>query len=90
MPRLGRGIELPAAGLDKGHQTLLAAVIGAVEKQQVFEKMRQARVRGRLIMTARRHPHTDRRLSTARLTEHSQLQPIGQARANRRGSRDGR
>lgn len=35
-------------------------------------------------MTARRHPHTDRRLSTTRLTEHSQLQPIGQARASGR------
>lgn len=69
---------------------LLAAVIGAVEKQQMFEKMRQAWVRGRLIMTARRHPHTDRRLSTAHPAEHSQLQPIGQARANLRGSRDGR
>ena len=56
VPRLCRGIDQPAMTLDEGHQALVDRVIAAAEKQQMFEKVRQAWIGLRLVMTARRHP----------------------------------
>ena len=80
---LGAGIELPATGPHKGHQALLAGKGRAAQKQQVFEKVRQAGKGHRLVMAARRHPHAERRPRQIRAAKQGHGQAIGQAQLQR-------
>jgi hypothetical protein len=68
--------------LDEGHQTLIDRVIATAEKQQMFEKVRQARIGWRLVMTAGGHTQAHPNLLRPKLLLRSQLGAIGQSPGN--------
>ncbi|GLZ86734.1 hypothetical protein Pres01_27850 [Metapseudomonas resinovorans] len=88
MALTGGRIDLAALGQDEGNQALSRGEVGAAEKNQVFEEVRQAGIRLRSIMASSMYPQGGSGPAKAGLVEQNQLQAIVQAGTQWAGSGD--
>jgi len=73
-----RGVQLPTASLNEGHQALYRGVVATAEEKQMFKKMGQPGVYPRGIMSAAMYPHQSRSLRAVRQWQQAHAQAVSQ------------